>query len=104
MAQNTNRLRVLEAVTLLFTLALAVWIGVRLDSFGVPIGLIIPCSLAILSSGLQMLAQLTRALAGTLHRCTEPGCSFEVRVQNVDAAENRRWQEIAAAHPAHDYV
>ncbi|WP_268257299.1 hypothetical protein [Streptomyces longispororuber] len=37
----------------------------------------------------------------TTHRCTAAGCSFAVTVRGVDAAENRRWQEISAAHPSH---
>ncbi|GAB2891666.1 hypothetical protein [Streptomyces mayteni] len=40
----------------------------------------------------------TRARTIT-HRCTEPDCTFRVSVTAVDAAESRRWQEIAAAHP-----
>ncbi|WP_327355013.1 hypothetical protein [Streptomyces sp. NBC_01304] len=101
MAQSTNRRRIFEGVMVLITFTLAVWISVRLDSYGVPISLVIPCGLGVVSSGMSMLSQLTQARAGTLHRCPAEGCAFSVRVENVDAAESRRWQEIAAAHPAH---
>ncbi|MGH4030854.1 hypothetical protein ACQB60_18160 [Actinomycetota bacterium Odt1-20B] len=104
MAQNPIRRRVAGLLIIATAGAVAVSIGMRLRSYGVPIGLITPCVLAVLSSALWLLMDVSKALASTVHRCTVKGCTFEVRVQNADAAESRRWQEIAAAHPNHPTV
>ncbi|MFF2470558.1 hypothetical protein [Streptomyces sp. NPDC058066] len=96
--------RTLSAAFIVVALSVATLIGGHLHSYGVPIALITPCVLAVLSSALWLLSQVEAAYFSALHRCTVKGCTFQVRVQHVDAAENRRWQEIAAAHPAHHAV
>ncbi|MGW8378567.1 hypothetical protein [Streptomyces sp. ODS28] len=37
----------------------------------------------------------------TTHRCPAKGCTFSVRLIGADAAESRRWQEVAHDHPHH---
>ncbi|MFJ8823750.1 hypothetical protein ACIREE_18440 [Streptomyces sp. NPDC102467] len=101
MAQSPNRRRITSAALIAAAGAVAVSIGVRLHSYGVPLALITPCVLTVLSSALWLLVHVEETWSSTLHRCTVKGCTFQVRVQHVDAAENRRWQEVAAAHPAH---
>ncbi|MEU1408520.1 hypothetical protein ABZ471_40595 [Streptomyces sp. NPDC005728] len=79
--------------------ALAAGIGVRLASYGVPLTLLMGCSLSCLATFTALLFRVVDALSTTLHRCTQPGCDFQVRLTRADAAECRRWQEIAASHP-----
>ncbi|MGW8378436.1 hypothetical protein [Streptomyces sp. ODS28] len=43
-------------------------------------------------------------LTGTTHRCPKKGCTFSVRLTGTDAAESRRWQEVAHSHPHHTSV
>lgn len=79
--------------------ALAVSIGVRLSGYGVPLTLLIACCAACLATFSSLLFRLIDAAGTTIHRCKRPGCDFQVRLTHTDAAENRRWQEIAAHHP-----
>ncbi|MFD3578027.1 hypothetical protein [Streptomyces sp. NPDC058644] len=101
MKTTSVRRRVVSLLIIGMALAVALSIGVRLASYGVPPALITPCVLAILSSALWLLIRVEEAIGATVHRCTAHGCTFQVRLQNADAAEERRWQEIATAHPAH---
>ncbi|MGW6270427.1 hypothetical protein [Streptomyces sp. NPDC055060] len=99
--KSSPRRRIVAALVIAAALAVALSIGVRLASYGVPLALITPCVLAVLSSSLWLLMRVEEAARTTTHRCTAAGCDFLVRLQHVDAAENRRWQETAANHPAH---
>ncbi|WP_428953316.1 hypothetical protein [Streptomyces sp. cg35] len=103
MARNPSRHRLTDVLIIGFSLAVGASIGVQLYWQHVTWGLIVPCVLAAASSSLWLLSKVAEAFESTVHRCTAPGCTFRVRVQNVDAAENRRWQEVAAAHPTHDH-
>jgi hypothetical protein len=104
MAQSPTRRRITSAALIVCASAVAGAIAVRLHSYGVPFGLITPCVLAVLSSALWLLIRAEEALSSTRHRCTATGCTFEVRMQNGSAVDNRRWQEVAAAHPTHNAV
>ncbi|OAH11319.1 hypothetical protein [Streptomyces jeddahensis] len=98
MAQKPSvRRRIVAALVIAAVSAMAISMGVRLASYGVPIGLITPCVLGVLSSSLWLLIRIEDALR--VHRCTTPGCSFQVRVENGSAAENERWRALAATHP-----
>ncbi|GGU94416.1 hypothetical protein GCM10010260_31860 [Streptomyces filipinensis] len=79
--------------------AVAVVIGVRLDAYGVPLVLLLACAFSLQTSLMSLLFRLVDALSSTTHRCSRPGCDFQVWLTGVDAAENRRWQEIAGNHP-----
>ncbi|MEV0254421.1 hypothetical protein AB0H82_09135 [Streptomyces sp. NPDC050732] len=83
------------------SLGLAVWVSIRLASYDVPLTLITACGLCVAACTLNLLERLAEARS-TTHRCPAAGCTFKVTVRGVDAAENRRWQEIAATHPTHD--
>lgn len=74
-------------------------IGVRLSDYGVPAALLVACSLSCLATFTSLAFRVLDALSTTTHQCKQPGCDFRVRLTNADAAENRRWQEIAARHP-----
>ncbi|MFI9028834.1 hypothetical protein [Streptomyces sp. NPDC053560] len=52
-------------------------------------------------AGTACCQRLADAWTTTTHRCKAASCDFTVQISRVDAADNRRWQEIAAAHPHH---
>ncbi|UXX93770.1 hypothetical protein N7U49_19900 [Streptomyces sp. AD2-2] len=79
--------------------ALAVVIGVRLSGYGVPFALLLACCLSCMATFSSLLFHVIGAWSTTIHRCTRPGCDFRVSLAHTDAAESRRWQEIAAHHP-----
>ncbi|MFF2809354.1 hypothetical protein ACFVT2_19665 [Streptomyces sp. NPDC058000] len=95
--------RLVVTVSAVLGVANAVSIGSKLAAYDVPLSLIVSCALACLATTVWVVELLTRAFASTTYRCPDPACSFTVRVQHVDAAENRRWQETAAEHPTHLY-
>ncbi|WP_432010453.1 hypothetical protein [Streptomyces cucumeris] len=81
--------------------ALASYLGYQLTAYDVPLALVLACALALYIAFRESLHQVLWASHTVTHRCTVPGCDFTVRLTDVDAAENRRWQEIAATHPSH---
>jgi hypothetical protein len=93
--------RLSSAVQVTVTGGLAAWECVQLHGYGVPLLLMTACGLAVWSALLSLWGQVARAAATTTHRCTAPGCDFTVRLRHASAVDNRRWQETAAAHPAH---
>ncbi|MFF1565853.1 hypothetical protein ACFVY1_20400 [Streptomyces sp. NPDC058293] len=99
-----RRRRIVSLLEIGVALAVGAAISFRLASYGVPFFLHATCVLGTAGSVLSALLNIEQALTATTHRCTAPGCDFRVRMQHVDAGENRRWQEIAAAHPTHDAV
>ncbi|MCX4557469.1 hypothetical protein OHA02_14790 [Streptomyces phaeochromogenes] len=99
---QTRRRRIVSLLTVACALAVGASIGVRLAAYGVPFALLTACVLGIASSSLWLFSRIEAALTSTTHRCTAPSCTFQVRMRHVSAAESRRWQEIAAAHPTHD--
>ncbi|QKV93883.1 hypothetical protein HUT19_20715 [Streptomyces sp. NA02950] len=81
--------------------AMAANLGYQLTDYDVPLALVLACALALYIAFRETLRQLAQARYTVTHRCTVPGCTFTVRLTRADAVENRRWQEIAAAHPSH---
>ncbi len=81
----------------------AVSTGLRLSAYHVPASLTVSCVLATLTSTVWLIAHVADALTSTTHRCPAPGCDFQVRLRGTGAAESRRWQEVAAEHPGHNY-
>ncbi|MBT2383099.1 hypothetical protein [Streptomyces sp. ISL-11] len=81
--------------------AVAWSIGIRLRAYDVPMSINWACALALFANVTLSVNHLAEAASTTTHRCRVPGCSFRVRLWDVDAAESRRWQEAAAAHPGH---
>ncbi|NUS81022.1 MAG: hypothetical protein HOV70_33100 [Streptomyces sp.] len=98
---STTRRRVITVGIVAVSTALAVAIAARLSGYGVPVLLVAACGASCLSAFSSLLFHVADALPATTHRCTRPGCDFRVRLTNTDAAESRRWQEIAATHPHH---
>ncbi|KWT63140.1 hypothetical protein ADL21_04550 [Streptomyces albus subsp. albus] len=77
----------------------AVSTGWRLASYHVPLTLLVACASALFLTAFTLVLRIVEARSTVVHRCRREGCSFAVHVRHVDAVENRRWQEIAAAHP-----
>ncbi|WP_406100131.1 hypothetical protein [Streptomyces canus] len=96
---NITRHRALTAGAAAVSAALAFAIGLRLSGYGVPLSLLLACCLSCMATFSSLLFRVIDAMSTTTHRCTRPGCDFRVSLAHTDAAENRRWQEIAAHHP-----
>jgi hypothetical protein len=94
-----TRHRILVSGAVAASVALAGAIGVRLSGYGVPLALLVACCASCLATFSSLLFRVIDAWSTVTHRCTRPGCDFQVRLTHTDAAENRRWQEIAAHHP-----
>ncbi|MET7538264.1 hypothetical protein [Streptomyces sp. NPDC005507] len=99
-----HRRRIGSLLQIGVSLAVGAVISIRLALYDLPFFLHAACVLGTACSALSALLNIEQAWTATTHRCTAPGCDFRVRMQHVDAGENRRWQEIAAAHPRHDAV
>nr|WSZ16298.1 hypothetical protein OH837_24780 [Streptomyces canus] len=94
-----TRHRILVTGAVAFSATLSVVIGLRLSGYGVPFSLLLACCLSCMATFSSLLFRLISAMSTTTHRCSRPGCDFRVSLAHTDAAENRRWQEIAAHHP-----
>ncbi|RFU83275.1 hypothetical protein DY218_28630 [Streptomyces triticagri] len=99
-----TRRRVLPHLIRTLSLALAIGTGMRLRSYGVPPLQAASSVLGIWWAGLWLALRLEDALSVVTHRCTAPGCHYVARVHSPDPGTNRRWQEIAAAHPTHSTI
>jgi hypothetical protein len=96
---SITRRRALVAGIVTGSTALAALIGVRLAHHDVPLSLLVACCLSCLATFTSLLFHVADAWSTTTHRCKRPGCDFRVRLTHTDAAESRRWQEVAARHP-----
>ncbi|MBZ4319400.1 hypothetical protein [Streptomyces huiliensis] len=96
--------KISHVVTLALGAAAGTSNGWQLASYDVPLALTVSSAFAVFACVHLGAEHLACLLSGTTYRCTEPGCAFRVRVTGVNAAENRRWQETAAAHPTHRLV
>ncbi|MFF0759480.1 hypothetical protein ACFYWH_05495 [Streptomyces sp. NPDC003737] len=96
---SIRRRRLAVSAAAAVSTALSVAIGVRLSAYGVPLALLLACCLSCMATFSSLLFRVIDALSTTVHRCTRPGCDFRVSLAHTDAAESRRWQEIAAQHP-----
>lgn len=93
--------RIRMAIALGMGTAAAAVIWSRLRPYGMPWDLMAVCILPAAGTIASTVLHLAEVFSATTHRCTAPGCSFRIRTTGVDAAERRRWQEAAAAHPDH---
>jgi hypothetical protein len=100
-SENSVRRHIISLGIFAVSVLLAVTIGQRLTGYGVPLFLMLACTVACMNSFMALLFQVVDALATTTHRCRQPGCDFSVKLTKAAAGENRRWQEIAATHPHH---
>ncbi|QSY50192.1 MULTISPECIES: hypothetical protein [Streptomyces] len=73
----------------------------QLATHDVPVLLIAGCALAVYATVHVAVRRAMDELRATTHRCAIPGCRFRIRLVNPDPGESRRWQEVAASHPAH---
>jgi hypothetical protein len=93
------RHRILTTGAVAISGALAAAIGMRLSAHGVPTALLFACTASCLATFSSLLFRLIEAWSTTTHRCAQSGCDFRVTLTRATAADNRRWQEIAAHHP-----
>lgn len=96
---SIRRRRLAVSAAVAASTAMAVAIGVRLSAYGVPLALLLACCLSCLATFSSLFFRVIAALSTTTHRCSLPGCDFRVSLTHTDAAESRKWQEIAAQHP-----
>jgi hypothetical protein len=96
---KNTRHRTLNTGAFIVSAALAIAIGVRLHGYGVPLSLLLACCSSCLATFSSLLFRVISAWSTTTHLCRRPGCDFRVSLTRADAAEDRRWQEIAAHHP-----
>ncbi|MFI1183338.1 hypothetical protein ACH4UT_27840 [Streptomyces sp. NPDC020799] len=82
--------------------ALGVYQARELFAYGVPASVAAASVLTVSACVYVTVRQFLEALLAETHRCRVEGCTFRARLTCPDAGESRRWQEIAAAHPAHD--
>ncbi|MFF7727673.1 hypothetical protein [Streptomyces sp. NPDC008001] len=94
-----RRIRVAIALGMGAAAAAVIWERIR--PYGLPWDLTAVCVLPVAGTIASTMLHLAEVLSVTTHRCTAPGCTFRIRTTGVDAAEQRRWQEAAAAHPEH---
>ncbi|MEV5937962.1 hypothetical protein [Streptomyces sp. NPDC051994] len=100
---STAKYTVVRLATTGAMLAAGALVELRLmNGYGVPVLLALPCGLAVGFGAGHLVETVTTRLATTVYRCRAAGCTYKVSVTHVDAAERRRWQETAAAHPVHE--
>lgn len=73
--------------------------GSHLSGYGLPLSLWLACVLSQWSATFGLFDSLVRSRRTRVYRCRKPDCDFTVRLTGACAAESRRWQETAAAHP-----
>ncbi|MFD3512566.1 hypothetical protein [Streptomyces sp. NPDC058657] len=73
----------------------------RLLTYRVPLGAALLCGVAV-TVMFAVIGFVYDFLSRPVFRCSVPDCSYLVRLSHADAAETRRWQESAAAHPDHE--
>ncbi|MFJ2816233.1 hypothetical protein [Streptomyces sp. NPDC087294] len=100
LSSTLNR-RLVGTVPVVVSGTVAVLVGIRLHAHHLPWSLLLACTLAVFGSVADTLTRVVEGWSTTTHRCTVPGCGFTVQLAHTTPAENRRWQETAAAHPGH---
>ncbi|MER7412968.1 hypothetical protein [Streptomyces cacaoi] len=80
---------------------MAAWVAWDLRGYGLPADSVLAVGLMAWACFSRAADLLISARTQTVHRCPDSRCSFSVRLSGVDAAESRRWQEVAHAHPHH---
>lgn len=98
---RTDPLRLPLLVTELLSVPLGVYLAWQVHRYGSPWLLTVCVGWLAFSSYAAGCIFLADAWQTTTHRCPDPDCDFTVRLTGADAAESRRWQETAAAHPHH---
>ncbi|MFE3180180.1 hypothetical protein ACFXKR_04650 [Streptomyces violascens] len=101
---RTVRRRLLTVLSTAIGMAAGVLVGYDLLGYGVPAVTAIACAVAVGLGLDNFLTQLKNRLDTAVYRCPAAGCTYKVRVTHADAAERRRWQETAAAHPRHELL
>lgn len=80
---------------------MAAWIAWDLRGYGLPADSIFAVGVMAWACFSRAAELLISARTQTTHSCPNSRCSFSVRLSGTDAAESRRWQEVALAHPHH---
>ncbi len=99
---NLTRHRIASLAAFVVAAGCGTSVGAQLTGYGVPLPLYMACGAAAGATVARSLGDLVDRLATTVYRCREADCTYKVRVTDVDAVEQRRWQEAAASHPGHE--
>jgi hypothetical protein len=91
----------LPTATFLLAAAAAWRTADTLAAYQVPLPMRLVCAFAVAVLFGTVVAVFESATR-PVFRCQVDGCSYKVRLSNAEAAESRRWQESAAAHPDHE--
>ncbi|MFE1728616.1 hypothetical protein ACFW6X_00410 [Streptomyces bacillaris] len=98
---NSTKIRHLYWAAALVAVVLGATVGIRLDSLDVPFWLACLSGCGVANAAVNELDRQIERLGLTTYACRTPGCDFRARLKAPSAADNRRWQEAAAAHPHH---
>ncbi|MGW2013412.1 hypothetical protein [Streptomyces sp. NPDC001927] len=96
-----HNLRLASGAAMVVATACGASIALRLDSYDVPFALTVACGFGAASTVCALLMRLVERLGTAVYACGVEGCEFRARLTAASAADHRRWQEVAAAHPAH---
>ncbi|MFE4855784.1 hypothetical protein [Streptomyces sp. NPDC056670] len=101
---RTPRRLLLAVLSTAVGMAAGVFVGFDLLGHHVATLTAFGCAAAVGLGIDNLLTQITIRMDTAVYRCPAGGCSYKVRVAHADAAERRRWQETAAAHPRHELI
>ncbi|MFI5805663.1 hypothetical protein [Streptomyces sp. NPDC051561] len=101
MKKSTLSACLLPAATFLLAGAAAWRTASTLAAYQVPLPMTLVCAFGVAVLFASVVVAVSEA-SRPVFRCRAEGCTYRVRVSHADAAEVRRWQESAAAHPDHE--
>ncbi|MEU6054172.1 hypothetical protein ABZ829_27595 [Streptomyces xanthochromogenes] len=101
---RTIRLRLSAVLSMAVGMGTGAFVGYDLLGHHVSTLTAYGCAAAVGLGIDNLLTQVTDRAATAVYRCRAEGCTYTVRVAHADAAERRRWQETAAAHPRHELI
>ncbi|MEU6984095.1 hypothetical protein ABZ946_11775 [Streptomyces sp. NPDC046324] len=96
-----RNLRLADAAAVVAAGVCGAIVALRLDGYGVPFGLTVACGFGAASTLSALLMRLVERLGTATYACQVEDCTFRAELKAASAVDHRRWQEAAAAHPAH---
>ncbi|MEU6947786.1 hypothetical protein ABZ957_21500 [Streptomyces sp. NPDC046316] len=98
---NSTKLRLASAAATVAAVVCGVLVAAGLDPYGVPFALTVVCGLSATYTASELLMRLVERLGTVTYACRVEDCTFKAELKAGSAVDHRRWQEAAAAHPAH---
>ena len=98
---NSTKIKHLHWAAAVVAALVGAALGIRLDDLGVPFWLACVSGCGVANAVVNELDRQIERLGTATYTCRTPGCDFRARLKAASAADNRRWQEAAAAHPHH---